>query len=105
MNEWEVAVPLHPEYGTKPNVFYVPPLAPAPLNEDGSINEAGDRIPPEYLESLFGKDVHKALGNLKDEIAKKRRGESSEVMDALILYEWKDALGPFDRDPAEITWD
>ena len=104
VNEWKVAVPLHGEYNTKPNVFYVPPLAPAPLAADGSINEAGDRIPPEYLESLFGPDVHTALGNIKEEIAKKRRGESSEAMDALILYEWKDALGPFDRDPAEITW-
>jgi ethylbenzene hydroxylase subunit beta/complex iron-sulfur molybdoenzyme family reductase subunit beta len=104
VHEWKVAVPLHAEFGTKPNVFYVPPLSPAPLNADGSINENGDRIPPEYLESLFGKQVHKALSNLKAEIAKKRRGEGSEVMDALILYEWKDALGPFARDPAEIKW-
>jgi ethylbenzene hydroxylase subunit beta/complex iron-sulfur molybdoenzyme family reductase subunit beta len=105
VNDWKVAVPLHAEYGTKPNVFYVPPLSPAPLAEDGSIIEGGDRIPPEYLESLFGPDVHSALGNLKDEMAKKRRGEDSDVMDALILFEWKDALGPFARDPAEITWD
>ena len=35
---------------------------------------------------------------------KRRRGEASEVMDALILYEWKDALGPFTRDPSEIVW-
>jgi ethylbenzene hydroxylase subunit beta/complex iron-sulfur molybdoenzyme family reductase subunit beta len=104
VHDWKVAVPLHAEFGTKPNVFYVPPLSPAPLNADGSINEGGDRIPPEYLESLFGKEVHGALSNLKAEIAKKRRGEASEVMDALILYEWKDALGPFARDPAEIKW-
>ncbi len=104
VHDWKVAVPLHAEYGTNPNVFYVPPLSPAPLNPDGSINETGDRIPPEYLESLFGPEVHNALANLKEEIARKRRGEASEVMDALILYEWKDALGPFARDPAEITW-
>ena len=104
VNEWKVALPLHEEFGTKPNVFYVPPLAPAPLNADGSINESGDRIPPEYLESLFGPRVHDALSSLKEEMAKKRRGEGSEVMDALIIYEWKTALGPFARDPAEITW-
>jgi ethylbenzene hydroxylase subunit beta/complex iron-sulfur molybdoenzyme family reductase subunit beta len=104
VNDWKVAVPLHAEYGTKPNVFYVPPLAPAPLNADGSINENGDRIPPEYLESLFGKEGLQALDRIKAEIAKKRAGQGSEVMDALILYEWKDALGPFARDPAEITW-
>jgi steroid C-25 hydroxylase beta subunit len=104
VHDWKVALPLHAEYGTKPNVFYVPPLSPAPLNPDGSINESGDRIPPEYLESLFGPEVHKTLSNLKEEMEKKRRGEASEAMDALILYEWKDALGPFARDPAEIKW-
>ena len=104
VNEWKVALPLHPEFGTKPNVYYVPPLAPAPLNSDGTANENGSRIPPEYLESLFGPQVHGALANLKAELEKKRRGQSSEVMDALILYEWKDALGPFGRDPAEIVW-
>ncbi len=104
VREWEIAVPLHPEFNTKPNVFYVPPLAPAPLNPDGSPNENADRIPPEYLESLFGPKVHAALANLKAEIAKKRNGQPSEAMDALILYNWKDALGPFTKDPAEIKW-
>jgi ethylbenzene hydroxylase subunit beta/complex iron-sulfur molybdoenzyme family reductase subunit beta len=104
VHDWKVALPLHAEYGTKPNVFYVPPLSPAPLNPDGSINESGERIPPEYLESLFGPEVHQTLSNLKEEMGKKRRGEASEAMDALILYEWKDALGPFARDPAEIKW-
>ena len=104
VNEWKVAVPLHPEYGTKPNVFYVPPLAPAPLNPDGSPNEGADRIPPKYLESLFGQEVHGALARLKAELQKKRQGQGSEVMDALILYQWKDALGPFTVDPAAIVW-
>ena len=26
--QWKVALPLHPEYGLEPNVFYVPPLSP-----------------------------------------------------------------------------
>jgi ethylbenzene hydroxylase subunit beta/complex iron-sulfur molybdoenzyme family reductase subunit beta len=105
VNEWKVALPLHPEFGTSPNVYYVAaPLAPAPLNPDGSANEKADRIPPAYLESLFGPEVKNALARLKEELEKKRRGEASEVMDALILYEWKDCLGPFERDPAEIVW-
>ncbi len=104
VNQWKVALPLHPEFGTHPNVYYVPPLAPAPLNPDGGANENGSRIPPEYLESLFGPEVHQALVTLKEELQKKRRGEGSEVMDTLILYHWKDALGPYTRDPAEITW-
>ncbi len=104
VNEWKVALPLHPEFGTRPNVYYVPPLAPAPLNGDGSPNEGQSRIPTEYLESLFGPEVHRALATLKEELAKKRQGQDSQVMDALILYEWKDALGAFTKDPAEIVW-
>ena len=104
VNRWKVALPLHPEWETKPNVYYVPPLSPAPLNDDGSINEGAPRIPPSYLESLFGPDVHSALDTLKVEMERKRRGEPSELMDTLIMYQWKEALGSFDRDPAEIVW-
>jgi ethylbenzene hydroxylase subunit beta/complex iron-sulfur molybdoenzyme family reductase subunit beta len=105
VSKWKVALPLHPEFGTKPNVFYVPPLAPAPLREDGSFEEEGSRIPPSYLESLFGPEVHGALDVLRTELDRKRRGQDSEVMDQLILYRWQDCLGHLSRDPAEIVWD
>jgi hypothetical protein len=85
-------------------VFYVPPLSPAPLREDGSFDESASRIPPAYLESLFGAEVHGALELLRSELERRRRGERSEILDALILYRWKDALGHLDRDPAEIVW-
>jgi ethylbenzene hydroxylase subunit beta/complex iron-sulfur molybdoenzyme family reductase subunit beta len=104
VSKFKVALPLHPEFGTNANVYYVPPLAPAPLNKDGSANESGSRIPPEYLESLFGPGVHGALETVKAELDKRRRGEPSELMDTLIMYEWKEALGPFARDPADIVW-
>ena len=104
VRKWNVALPLHPELGTEPNVFYVPPLSPAPLREDGSFDEGGHRIPPSYLEELFGPEVHGALDVLRTELEAKRRGQASEVMDTLILYRWKDALGHLDRDPADIVW-
>jgi DMSO reductase family type II enzyme iron-sulfur subunit len=104
VEKWKVALPLHPEYGTRPNVYYVPPLSPAPLRADGSFDEGGHRIPPAYLESLFGPQVHGALDVLRAELDKKRRGQGSEIMDTLILYRWKDALGHLDRDPATIEW-
>jgi ethylbenzene hydroxylase subunit beta/complex iron-sulfur molybdoenzyme family reductase subunit beta len=104
VSKWQVALPLHPEYGTHPNVFYVPPLSPAPLRGDGSFDESASRIPPAYLESLFGPEVHGALDLLRSELDRKRRGQGSELMDALILYRWKDALGHLARDPAEIVW-
>jgi len=104
VEKWKVALPLHPEFNTKPNVYYVPPLAPSPLREDGSFDESGARIPPSYLEELFGKNVHGALDVVRTELEKKRRGQDSELMDLLILYRWKDALGHLARDPAEIDW-
>ena len=104
VNKWKVALPLHAEWETKPNVYYIPPLSPAPLNPDGSFNEGGDRIPESYLRTLFGADVTGAVDTLKAEMEKRRRGEHSEVMDILIMYHWEECLGPFDRDPAEIVW-
>ncbi len=104
VEKWKVALPLHPEYGTDANVFYVPPLAPAPLREDGSFDEGADRIPASYLEGLFGPAVHGALDVLRTELDKKRRGLDSELMDQLILYRWQDCLGHLSRDPADIVW-
>ena len=105
VERWKVALPLHPEWGTKPNVYYVPPLSPAPLRDDGSFAEDGDRIPADYLESLFGPAVHGALDVLRTELDEKRRGRDSALMDMLILYRFKDALGHLDRDPADIVWE
>jgi ethylbenzene hydroxylase subunit beta/complex iron-sulfur molybdoenzyme family reductase subunit beta len=104
VNEWEVALPLHPEYGTMPNMFYIPPLAPYRLNDDGSIDESTPRIPTEYLERLFGSRVKKALDTLSAEMDKTRRKEQSELMDMLIVYKWRELFKPFDRDPAELQW-
>ena len=104
VDQWKVAVPLHPEYGTEPNVFYVPPIAPPRFDENGEIDEASPRIPQEYLESLFGPKVVDALATLRAEMAKTRKGEKSELMDLLIAYKWKEMFGGFDRDPATIEW-
>lgn len=104
VHKWKVAIPEHPEFGVESNFYYVPPLAPAPINTDGSVNDEGQRIPREHLESKFGPAVNRALETLEREIVRRRNGESSELLDALILYQWKDALGPLQRDPAEIDW-
>jgi DMSO reductase family type II enzyme iron-sulfur subunit len=100
----KVALPLHPEWNTEPNVFYVPPLSAFVVRPDGTIDESQRRIPLSYLETLFGSDVGAALHTLEEEMAKKRRGEPSALMDTLIGYQWKEFLGPFDRDPATIRW-
>jgi ethylbenzene hydroxylase subunit beta/complex iron-sulfur molybdoenzyme family reductase subunit beta len=103
VNEWKVALPLHAEYGTQPNVYYIPPMSPARLKEDMSIDTETPRIPPEYLESLFGPGVHQALSTLTGEMATVRSGGKSEILSTLIAYHWQELLGPFTQDPAELT--
>ena len=97
-----MALPLHPEFGTEPNVFYVPPLSPHPLRADRSIDASKSRIPSEYLESLFGPRVHGALDRLRGELENVRAGGRSELLDTLIAYEFRSLLGPFTREPAQI---
>ncbi len=80
----------------------VPPIAPKPINEDGSIAEDRDRIPDELLEGQFGPAVHDALATLKREMAKTKQGGQSDLMDLLIVYEWKDLFSEFTVDPVDI---
>ena len=90
VNQWKVALPLHPEYGTEPNVFYVPPILPPKFDENGNfVDESDPRVPLEYLRSLFGPDVDQALITLHEEMERKREGKESELMDLLIAREWK----------------
>ncbi len=89
VRKWKVALPLLPDRGTGPNVYYVPPLSPPKLDAEGKPTDE-PRIPMAYLESLFGPDVGPALETLKTEMAKKARGETSELVDLLIAYRHED---------------
>ncbi len=64
VKEWKIALPLHPEFRTLPNLFYVPPLLPAmaSVGEDGNYDSVNEtllvgieklRVPISYLASLF----------------------------------------------------
>jgi nitrate reductase beta subunit len=64
IHDYEVALPLHPEYRTMPMVWYIPPLSPVVDVVTGSGNDGEDartlfaaidrlRIPIEYLAELF----------------------------------------------------
>jgi DMSO reductase family type II enzyme iron-sulfur subunit len=99
VEKWKVALPLHPEYGLEPNVFYVPPSSPPKLDARGRPTRE-PRIPAAYLESLFGDAVVSALATIRREREKRRRGEPSELMDLLIAYDWKQsfALAPGARE-------
>jgi hypothetical protein len=83
-------------------VFYVPPLSPPKFDDNGDAIEGSERIPKEYLESLFGPEVHRVLDTLKAEIARTRQGEKSEILDTLIAYQWKSMFGGLARDPGQL---
>ena len=61
--DWNIALPLHPEFRTMPSLFYVPPESPmvTMLDERGVWNSTGDwlpaledfRIPLKYLSAMF----------------------------------------------------
>ncbi len=63
VKEWQIALPLHPEFRTLPMLFYVPPLLPIMgMTEDGSYESVTDglfssiemsRLPIKYMASLF----------------------------------------------------
>ena len=86
--KWKVALPLHEEFGTEPNIFYVPPILPPKFDENGDITEE-PRVPLEYLRYLFGPRTDRAIATIMEEQEKKERGEESELMDLLIAKEWK----------------
>jgi DMSO reductase family type II enzyme iron-sulfur subunit len=98
VRRWKVALPLHPEYGTEPNVFYVPPLSPRAYDADGRLSEAG-RLPLRVLERYFGPAVRAALDTLVAERSRRQRGEPSELMDLLISRRWADRFAEFTREP------
>jgi DMSO reductase family type II enzyme iron-sulfur subunit len=87
VHQYKVAIPLHPEFGTGPNVYYVPPLSPESMDAEGRPTGT-PRIPLGYLESLFGPAVHGPLAVLAAEREKKTQGQGSEVMDLLIAFDW-----------------
>jgi nitrate reductase beta subunit len=89
VRQWRVALPLHPEYGTEPNVYYVPPILPPGFDAEGRFDEDNPRVPMEYLRYLFGPAVDAALITLGEEMEKKRAGKASELMDLLIARDWK----------------
>jgi DMSO reductase family type II enzyme iron-sulfur subunit len=98
VRRWKVALPLHPEYGTQPNVFYVPPLSPLAYDAEGRLTEAA-RIPLSVLERYFGPAVRGALDTLVAERRRRQRGEPSELMDLLISRRWTDRFAEFTREP------
>ena len=91
VHKYKVALPLHPEAGTQPNVFYVPPMTgPETFDDQGRIVPNSERIPIDYLESLFGPGVRDALATLKAAIEDRKAGKPTPLLDLLIAYRHSD---------------
>ena len=90
---WKVALPLHAEKGTGPNVFYVPPVL-GPMQEDADGNlRTEQKIPVDYLVRLFGSDVRRVLDTLHEERGRRLNGKSSELIEILIGRRFADLAG------------
>lgn len=98
VRKWQVALPLHPEYGTKANIYYVPPLGARAFGADGEISDQS-RIPLAELEKLFGPEVSRVLEVLRVEREKFKNRQGSELIDLLVSKKWSDRLGGFSKDP------
>jgi DMSO reductase family type II enzyme iron-sulfur subunit len=91
VHKYKVALGLRPEYGTQPNVYYIPPTeSPAKFDADGKIIEGSTRLPVEELVKLFGDGVHDSIHTLKAEMQKRKETGESELMDLLIAYQHHD---------------
>ena len=60
----KVALPLYPQFGLEPNVYYVPPI----------------HVPPPYLIQMFGHGVPQAIETYK------RARDDKRLLGALMLF-------------------
>ncbi|MCP4981706.1 MAG: respiratory nitrate reductase subunit beta [Gammaproteobacteria bacterium] len=81
--EYQVALPLHPEYGTEPNVYYVPPFSGSSQVDAEGRTLNVDRIPMDYLRFLFGDLVDYAVQTLRNERDNVQAGGESEILEIL----------------------
>jgi DMSO reductase family type II enzyme iron-sulfur subunit len=81
---YKVALPLFPEKGTEPNVFYVPPFNPPKRSDYGRSILEDPRLPLEYLLYLFGPAVRGVIVGLEAELTRAQNGASSELLQLLI---------------------
>ncbi len=81
---YRVALPLFPEKGTQPNVFYVPPFNPPRRGNYGKSILEDPRLPLDYLVYLFGPEVKDVIRRLEAELVRAQNGERSEVLQLLI---------------------
>jgi len=101
--DWGLALPLHPEFRTLPNLFYVPPLLPtmAFVDEDGTYETTSEtfwgaieksRLPISYLASLFSVGNEEVIKRVLKKLMAVRLHRRAETVGDLPEEESKKAM-------------
>lgn len=80
----KVALPLFPEKGTHPNVYYVPPFNPPREGMAGKSILEDPRLSLDTLKYYFGPEVVGVIRRLEAELVKAQSGGRSEILQLLI---------------------
>ncbi len=102
VEQWGVALQLHPEFGTQPNTYYIPPLSPPGFSATGQLNNS-PRIPISLLATLFGDNcqqthaqrvnrIQEIFDTIQAEQNKVAAGGLSELIDILISRSESDRI-------------
>ena len=89
--DWQIALPLHPEYRTLPMVWYIPPLSPVMSLVEGEGSSAGPddifpaidemRIPVRYLANLLSAGDEEVIRDVLKRLAAMRSHMRSDLVD------------------------
>ncbi|MBL1278851.1 MAG: nitrate reductase subunit beta [Fluviicola sp.] len=117
VKEWEIALPLHPEYRTLPNLFYVPPMLPAmaQMDENGNYETIStdlfpkvdqNRVPVKYLASLFSNGDTAAITKVYEKLLSVKYHRRNETVGDLSKDEVKDLMAnaKVDKDTANAIF-
>ena len=103
VKKWGLALPLHPEFRTIPNLFYVPPLLPTmAFVENGTYETTTDsfwgaveksRLPMKYLANLFSAGNEKTIEIVLKKLMAVRLHRRNETVGDLPENEVVDPMG------------
>jgi len=102
VKKWGLALPLHPEFRTIPNLFYVPPLLPIMASVENGVYETTSesfwgtidksRLPMKYLANLFSAGDEDAIKNVLKKLVAVRLHRRNETVGDLPEDEVKASM-------------
>jgi nitrate reductase beta subunit len=108
VKKWGLALPLHPEFRTIPNLFYVPPLLPTmAFVENGTYETTTEsfwgaieksRLPMKYLASLFSAGNEKVIETVLKKLMAVRLHRRNETVGDLPEKEVSGAMAEIGMD-------